>query len=97
MSQVLNTNDNVTNANSNAGSEASLEAGLEAGSKTNSNLNNIDKVDLISRVLVTKANKSRISKKKSIKATSLMQLSELTFLMKYLSTSILPNIEDFIL
>ena len=97
MNQVLNTNDNVTNANSNTGSEASLEAGSETGIEADSNLDDINEVDLVSRVLTTKANKSQIRKKKSIKATSLMQLSELTILIKYLSTSILPNVKDFTL
>lgn len=94
---MLNANNDVTNADSDAGLEASSEAGLRASSEANFDLNNTKKADLVSGVLAIKADKSRISEKKSIKATSLMQPSELIFLMKCLSISALPNIEDFIL
>lgn len=60
MNQKLNVNDNVTNADSDTSSKADSEANLD--------LENTDEADLISRLLATEANKSRISKKKEYKS-----------------------------
>lgn len=65
INQVLNTDDNVTDANSDAGSKASSKTGSGACLKVDFDLNNADKVDLLSGVLATEANKSQISKKKN--------------------------------
>ena len=64
MNQVLNANNDVTDTDSDAGSAAGLEASAGACSEADFNLDNADKADLISGVLATEADKSRISKKK---------------------------------
>lgn len=103
INQVLNTNNELSAADtdtgvetdSDIGSKTGYVPGLEAGSEPDFDFDNADKVDLVSGVLATEADKSQINKKKSVKATSLMQSSKLTFLIKYLSISTLPNSKDF--
>lgn len=73
-----------------------MKAGSEVCSKADFDLGNANEADLIFGVLATNIDKSQI-KKKRIETTSLMQLSELTFLMKDLSTSTLLNSKNFIL
>lgn len=72
INQVFNANDNITNADSDAGSKAGSEVGLKASSKTDFNYNHAKKADLVFEVLAIEADKSQISKKKSIKTTSLI-------------------------
>ena len=64
MNQVLNADNNVTNADLDAGLEAGSEVGSGACSGADFDLDDADKADLVSGVPATKADKSRISKKK---------------------------------
>lgn len=93
MNQVFNTNNDL----SKAGSETDYRLGSKVSFEPNFDLNDVDKADLVSKVLAIKTNKSQINKKKSVKETSLMQLSKLIFLIKCLSISTLLNVENFIL
>ncbi len=61
---MLNVNDNFSNANPKVDSETSSKTSLEA----KFNFNNNDKADLVSRVLATEADKSRMSKNKKHKS-----------------------------
>lgn len=65
---MLNANNNVIDANLDASSETDLEAGLKAYLEANFYLNNADKADLVSGVLIFKANKSQFSKKTEYKS-----------------------------
>ena len=65
INQMLNADNDVTNADSDTGSEASLEASSEACSEADLDLDNVDKADLVYGVLATEADKSQISKKKA--------------------------------
>lgn len=58
MNLVLNANDNVTNANSDADLKAGSEAGLGTDLKVDFNPNDAEEADLVSRVLITEADKS---------------------------------------
>ena len=63
MNQVLNTDSDVIDADLDAGSEADLEAGSRSCSEADFDLDDVNKADLVSGVLATEADKSRISKK----------------------------------
>ena len=64
MNQVLNANNNVTNANWDAVSEAGSETGSGVCWEADFDLDNADKADLVSEVLATEVDKSWIKKKK---------------------------------
>lgn len=67
---MLNTDDELSEADTDAGIETDSNIGLKTGysSEPDFDLNNIDEADLVSGVLATEADKFRISKKKKCKS-----------------------------
>lgn len=55
---MFNTNDDITATDSNAGLKPNLMTDSEAGLEADFNLNNTNKVDLVSEVLITEVDKS---------------------------------------
>lgn len=68
MNQVLNTDNDITNAKLDASSEAGLEAASRACLKANFDLNNTNKTDMLFKILAIKVDKSQISRKKKHKS-----------------------------